>query len=319
MPIPASDCGGRHAAGARRMATPTTSTTSMAQWPWAGQCVMPSSPPPPSPFCLLRAGINRYLGVGDKSIWLGMGRGLDAIRDEFAASGTEDDLVCLEYVLEGTAGCLPRKWQHSGGKQMDAFYEGREEDGRRGRPLSHFVEHPQARQAALLPEHVVALRLYTTAAFKSINDPLRNRSGAHPFPVTVAFINDGIKRLRAVGAGAADASERRDFWRGLRNVALPDSFHQTGGTEYAPLSTSSDLEVALHYSDAAQERLLFKLTTASFLERGASLQFLSAFPGEVEYLYPPLTFLDPTGKVETITTSCDVNYTVIEVQPRVGS
>jgi len=188
------------------MATPTTSTTSMAQWPWAGQCVMPSSPPPPSPFCLLRAGINRYLGVGDKSIWLGMGRGLDAIRDEFAASGTEDDLVCLEYVLEGTAGCLPRKWQHSGGKQMDAFYEGREEDGRRGRPLSHFVEHPQARQAALLPEHVVALRLYTTAAFKSINDPLRNRSGAHPFPVTVAFINDGIKRLRPVRAGAAPLS-----------------------------------------------------------------------------------------------------------------
>jgi len=201
----------------------------------------------------------------------------------------------------------------------------------------------QAREAALLPEHVVALRLYTTAAFKSINDPLRNRSGAHPFPVTVAFINDGIKRLRpvgagaaplstaplctwprarssrlrAVGAGAADASERRDFWRGLRNVALPDGFHQTGGTEYAPLSTSSDLEVALHYSDAAQERLLFKLTTASFLERGASLQFLSAFPGEVEYLYPPLTFLDPTGKVETITTTCGVKFSVIEVQPRI--
>ena len=66
-------------------------------------------------------------------------------RDYVDADCTEDDLVCLEYVLEGTAGCLPRKWQHSGGKQMDAFYEGREEDGRRGRPLSHFVEHPQAR------------------------------------------------------------------------------------------------------------------------------------------------------------------------------
>jgi len=153
-----------------------------------------------SPLCLRCEGINSYLGVDDKSIWLGMGRGLDAIRDEFAASGTEDDLVCLEYVLQGTAGCHPRKWQHSGGKQMDVFYDDRREDGRTGRPLSYFVKHPQARDAALLPEHVVALRLYTTAAFKSINDPLRNRSGAaaHPFPVTVAFITDGIKRPRAV-------------------------------------------------------------------------------------------------------------------------
>jgi len=188
--------------------------------------------------------------------------------------------------------------------------------------------------------------LVTVAVHESrrpLSSVRRSCAGAHPFPVTVAFINDGIKRLRpvgagaaplstaplctwprarssrlrAVGAGAADASERRDFWRGLRNVALPDGFHQTGGTEYAPLSTSSDLEVALHYSDAAQERLLFKLTTASFLERGASLQFLSAFPGEVEYLYPPLTFLDPTGKVETITTTCGVKFSVIEVQPRI--
>jgi len=85
-------------------------------------------------------------------------------------------------------------------------------------------------------------------------------------------------------------------YRGMRNVSLPEDFRTTGGTEFAPLSTSSDLHVALHYSDGAEARLLFKLTTSSFLERGADLQFLSAFPGEVEFLYPPLTFLDPTGK-----------------------
>jgi len=99
------------------------------------------------PLCLRRAGINGYLGVDDKSIWQGMGRGLDAIRDEFVKSGNADDLVCLEYVLQGTAGCHPRKWQHSGGKQMDVFYDDRREDGRTGRPLSYFFKHQEAREA----------------------------------------------------------------------------------------------------------------------------------------------------------------------------
>ena len=76
-------------------------------------------------------------------------------------------------------------------------------------------------------------------------------------------------------------------------------------------------QVALNYSDGAEARLLFKLTTSSFLERGADLQFLSAFPGEVEFLYPPLTFLDPTGCEEVIETDCGIKYTVVEVQPRI--
>ena len=33
--------------------------------------------------------------------------------------------------------------------------------------------------------------------------------------------------------------------------------------------------------------------------RGAELSFLSAFPGEQEVLYPPLTYMRPTGKVST--------------------
>jgi hypothetical protein len=76
-------------------------------------------------------------------------------------------------------------------------------------------------------------------------------------------------------------------------------------------------QVALNYSDGAEARLLFKLTTNSFLERGADLQFLSAFPGEVEFLYPPLTFLDPTGNEEVIETECGVKFTIVEVQPRI--
>jgi hypothetical protein len=51
--------------------------------------------------------------------------------------------------------------------------------------------------------HVVALRLYTTHAFHSLNDPLRDRGRhergvPHKFPATVFFIQEGVKKLRAV-------------------------------------------------------------------------------------------------------------------------
>jgi hypothetical protein len=49
---------------------------------------------------------------------------------------------------------------------------------------------------------------------------------------------------------------------------------------------------------------------------GADVSWLSAFPIEEEILYPPLTFLQPTGRVET--TSIDnTMFTIVEIQPHV--
>lgn len=88
-------------------------------------------------------GINKYLGMDERLLWTGMGRGLAAIEEEIRAHGTEDDIECLEYVLHGTAGLHPREWQHSGGKKMDQFYEGVTGDQRLGKSLDYFVQHEQ--------------------------------------------------------------------------------------------------------------------------------------------------------------------------------
>ena len=193
---------------------------------------------------------------------------------------------------------------------------------RMGRHLDYFVNHPNSAKAELIAEHVICLRLYTTAAYKSINDPLRgvgpHAGGPHPFPVTVAFLADGIKRLRALAADDDDRNEARDFWRGMRNIEVPSAFTLNGGTEYAPMSTSAELHVALRYSDRAERRLLFKVITRGFIDRGADLRYLSAFPDEVEYLYPPLTFLRPTGNQDIILVG-SVEYTVVEVEPHFAS
>ena len=197
-----------------------------------------------------------------------------------------------------------------------------------------FAEHAHSRRAQLLPAHVLALRVYTTSAFRSLNDPLRQGTRPHPLPITIAFLTDGVRRLRAVSANRDDAYMRQDFWRGMRNVelgqALPDSFHTKGGTEQAPMSTTSDFAVALHYSAGSQTRLLFKVTTAGFMERGASVQYLSAFPAEAESLFPPLTYLRPTGEIEHVEVemmtglvgkkvASMVNFTIVEVSPHFPS
>ena len=69
-----------------------------------------------------------------------------------------------------------------------------------------------------------------------------------------------------------------------------------------------------------QSMLLFKLRTESFMQRGASIQFISAFPQEEEVLFPPLTYLQPTGKKQVVfhLPSAGDTLTVVEVTPQQG-
>lgn len=61
------------------------------------------------------------------------------------------------------------------------------------------------------------------------------------------------------------------------------------------MSTTADLKIALKYSqgEVDSESLLLWLRTDNFMDRGVDLSWLSAFPHEKEYLYPPLTYLKP--------------------------
>lgn len=162
--------------------------------------------------------------------------------------------------------------------------------------------------------------MYTTPASESINVPLRDlarreRGEPHPLPVTVMLISKGVSKLRAV----SNISEENpwkdiDLYCGMRNRELPEEFLQRGGSELAPMSTTSDIGVALSYSASAQG-VLFRLRTHSSMERGADLTFLSAFPSECEYLYKPLTYLQPMGSAKQIKLA-RVPVTVVDVQPR---
>ena len=112
------------------------------------------------------------------------------------------DKECLAYVLEQEAGSSSLTFQ--GGLQRDCDGQGRVlrsrlTAGGRGMRLADFLDHPSAKLAKLKEAHVGALRFYTTAAFRTINNGLRDqqRYGAgrpHPLPVTVAFIREALLR-----------------------------------------------------------------------------------------------------------------------------
>ena len=249
-------------------------------------------------------GLARSLGKTTRELALAMSKGEEAIQREFEEHGTPLDRHCLNYVVQGTAGSDAHEFWNG---KMDG---GRQEDY--GLTLQGFLDKKEAVEAGLEKEEVIALRVYSTAAYKSLNDPFlaRDRSSAHPFPATIGFLASGIKKLRSNDKSGATF----DLFRGLSNVKAGEgsSFDENGGTMGAPMSTSRDLLTAVKYA-ASEQMLVLKIKTTNFRQRGADISFLSAFPEEKEILYPPGTFLQPTETKKYEMGGALV--TVIEVTP----
>ena len=257
-----------------------------------------------------------------------MAEGTRAIEREVAEHGTAADRECLDYILHAPAGSSDLLFANSHFPR-DCDAHGVRPDRRtssgEGMRLMDFVEHPSSQAAHLEEAHVVALRLYTTVAYRSLNEPLRDlerfgRSEPHKLPVTVAYVDQAIRQLRANEAPGHrghehdSLSESRFLYRGLRNVAVPAEFMERGGSELGLMSTTSSLRVAMLYC-ASRACVLLRLCTTSFMERGADIAYLSTFPAEDEVLFPPLTYLQPTGEVETVRPGDGSTLTVVDVTP----
>ena len=96
-------------------------------------------------------------------------------------------------------------------------------------------------------------------------------------------------------------------------MQMQAEFLEEGGTELAPMSTTASLKTAMLYG-ASENSLLLRIHTKNFMVRGPAISFLSAFPAEEEYLFPPLTYLQPTGTVQVLRVDA-ATYTVVDVEP----
>jgi hypothetical protein len=69
-----------------------------------------------------------------------------------------------------------------------------------------------------------------------------------------------------------------------------------------------------YIKDPAKNSMTTVSVTEANLQRGASLQWVSAFASESEILFCPLTFLQPTGNIEVVEVE-KMRFTVVEVIP----
>jgi hypothetical protein len=102
----------------------------------------------------------------------------------------------------------------------------------------------------------------------------------------------------------------------MKDLHATNAFMRRGGTELAPMSTTTDLDIAVRYARAGRNResLLFRIRSNTFMNLSCDLTYFSAFPHEREALYPPLTYLQPTGKVHRLKHD-GCKFTVVDVEP----
>ena len=191
-------------------------------------------------------GIEHFMHVAEEEVMAGMIEGGRAIEREIEAHGTEVDKECLRYLLHEEAGSSTKEFQHGlmrdRGPNGEVLSERQVDDGqggKRGMRLADFVSHLSSRTAKLREAHVLALRLYSTAAFRSINGPLRDlerfeRGEPHLLPVTVALLRAAVMKLRAVNANAPSSNAEEELWRGMADVRSPAEFLERGGNEVCP-------------------------------------------------------------------------------------
>jgi len=223
--------------------------------------------------------------------------------------GLDPELVLAEfdYVVN----------QASSEKDCD---QGVRDKGQAGQRLEDFCKHPIALKEELKSTEIAALRLYTSSAFEAINKPLRDQKRIaegrrHPLALVTLMAHEGIKKLRGHGASDASALASVVLWRGLKHVRVTDKFAEVGGTELAPMSTTTELDVAARYSVGAgsTSSLLFRIVTENQLQRGVDLKWLSVFPGEAEVLFAPLTYMQPTGRSQKVEVGGHT-FTIVEVK-----
>jgi len=166
--------------------------------------------------------------------------------------------------------------------------------------------HKLESRAPISEEELICTRMYTGPLFVKYNAVLRgvrskcSRQFARWFAsckgnryaTSLHIINTAVNKLsqltqatrvyRGISGGLLPAS----FWQ-------PNAFHVRGGVEGAFMSCTRDYSVALAYASSSSggAGVVFELTQG-FVDRGASLDWLSMYSFEQEILLPPLSSLE---------------------------
>ena len=185
----------------------------------------------------------------------------------------------------------------------------RKQGRKRAGNLSELMQIPDVMKtvlkAKLIKEEIIALRLYTGPMYLQYNAKLRNfpqrivlSLEGNRYETTIFVISSGITKLSKVTA----IPQNRLLYRGLGGMLLPEKFWRPsaedfqGGVEYGLMSTTTDKNIAIHYSGIDKKRAIIFEILAGRIDIGGSLRFVSQYPGEDEFLMQPLSCLEVMGR-----------------------
>jgi hypothetical protein len=266
--------------------------------------------------------LREFLGLQDDIEYVKLRKyPLVSMQAEWDQHGDANDRANFQYILHGEACAwddIPahvketiEKGEYHGGQLAPGDYD----RGHDGMHLEDFVQHPISQTANLKNFHVAALRMYTSCSFRKFNSFLRQAITPHPFRMNVLILDEALRKLRKVEATRDQASyaSKKVLYRGMSDVEMDlEDFKRVGGNELALMSTTADPKIAISYASRGQVGLLFRYSTIG-QTRGVSIDFLSLYPKEVEFLFPPLTNLtyDATQEEDDVAPG----VTVIPVRP----
>ena len=178
-----------------------------------------------------------------------------------------------------------------------------------GALVDHF--HALLAKQCMTAGECFGIRAYTGPAYVKFGGSLRGTSKED------LKGNSYINSIFATGSalhkisGASAIPEGRKLYRGMAGVRLPLKFQAAngsgskGGVDYSFMSTTTKRDIALSYINASKRRpILFEYDVGS-IDRGASISFMSQYPGEEEVLIPPRSYVEIVGAPYTETVAKD--------------
>ena len=124
--------------------------------------------------------------------------------------------------------------------------------------------------------------------------------GENTFSTTIFVLVSAVQRI----ARALRLPDGLTVYRGLGGLTeLPQGFSEPdpsgclGFAEWGFMSTTADKGVALQYSGAREgrPRATVLVITCGAVDRGACIREFSQYPSEIEYLWLPCSFVQPSG------------------------
>jgi hypothetical protein len=210
-------------------------------------------------------------------------------------------------------------------------------------PIEELLERPLAARAGLTRAEMISVVLYTGPMFVVYNGILRRFPKElyelfvkkdNLFSTTIFVLVSAVQKLSRCMRIPAGMK----LYRGLGGtLELPDSFTNAdengckGYCEFGFMSTTSDRNVAVQYSGVKDQKPQASIMEIlpNAIDRGADISEFSQYPGEREFLFVPMSFVQARercrvevgpggGVLKVISVSVNINLKTETVEQLTG-